>query len=144
MIRSRALAAAVAALTLPATACGGSNPSTDVRRAFERFFADLGAGDGQRACAFLTERAREQFVALALEPELGCERSVETESRSMPELNAALKRVRVTAAKVDGDRAQVRDQDVEIPMPAMRMSDGNGRPFVLVRRDGRWLLEDLG
>jgi hypothetical protein len=144
MIRSTALAAALALLTTSAAACGGSDDSDEVKDAAHAFFRDVSTADGERACGRLMDRARRQFVAdITIDPETDCARAIALFNATFDEQQkAAIARVRVREVEMRGDRAEIHDGDVDIP-EALE-ADRNDRPMVFRRVRGRWLIEDVG
>ncbi len=153
MIRSTALAATLATVAATGTACGGgdgpshgSAEARDVQASVRAWFRDLAAGDGAHGCTRLTRKARAQFVAnFALASDIGCERAVALAALTLSEVEKrALPRVRIRRVDVRGTRAEVDDRDAEFPRAVAQRVEVNDRPTVFVRREGRWLLEDLG
>lgn len=148
--RGRALAGAIVVLSLPvlaAAGCGGkdaSGPSAEVlvRRTVASWYAAVARGDGQKACALMTEAGRKRDLAgggTVLEPSgrvratpATCEAQVEAAGRELrrggiaAEIGAAtVRRVRVLddQATVTAEFAQRR------------------QILVLRRAAGRWLVD---
>ncbi|HEX8121217.1 MAG TPA: hypothetical protein VF549_08125 [Solirubrobacteraceae bacterium] len=143
----RATIAAFAAICVAALpACGRAESEDEVRETVEQFFRDLAHNNGKSTCARLTSRARAQAVELAdFPPGTPCERALGPDGdRWPPDAQRAVLSVRVRRATVHASRAEVADADVLLDEPLRSERRPNGRPFVLRRIDGRWLIEDLG
>lgn len=143
MIRRHALAASLTLAATTAAACGGgTSPSDRIAEAVSAWYRDVAAGNGKAVCARLTERARKGLVedsALAG----SCEAAVAEFSLLLTdEERRSLGRVEVGRVRVNGNAAQVHDQDLSAPEPWVR--DDNDRPLRFRRIDGEWLIEDLG
>jgi len=149
MTRHTILAAAAALTLIALTACGGargdSGPTVDLERALNAFGHDVAAGDGEAACARLTRAGQADVIAtFGLGDDTSCEAAVGVAAYMLTdEEKAAFDDFRIRRAHVKGDRAEVRDGDVERP-PALTPAPDNGEPAVFRRVAGRWLLEDLG
>ena len=146
MTRPLALAASLA-LALTSAGCGSADPDAEVADVLRGWFRDLADGDGAAACSRLSPNAQRQFLD-SIEPgaALGCERGVARLHGDLtPELRDAFRAVRVHHVDVRGDRAAVRDEDVEFVRPAVRAAATESpAPVVFRRIDGRWRVEDLG
>jgi hypothetical protein len=137
------------ALTLTAalglSACGGHSDADDVRHTVQDWLHASGAGDGKRACALLTERARRQLADEQILP-VRCELTIASVAETISAAERrALHRVRVRRVTFADDhrKAIIADRDVAVPDGLHKAS--NERPTVLVKgRDGSWKLEDLG
>lgn len=144
--RATVLALGIAALML--TGCSTNHDGDlhgEARAAAEavhEFHKHLVRGESLEACSMLTGPALQEYsqplgdcvlTASALHDAL-----TPTERQFLP-------RLRIRRVHVRGDRAMITDADVVFPRKIrhMRTSD-QSRPTVLVRRDGKWLLERLG
>lgn len=141
-IRSLASAVALVGVTVGLTACGpkpkGSYPEDDPRSAVHQLLrATVGQANGQRACALLTEQARERFdrtiagscrnalnAAIAALP--GAQSTGEGTGRAAEDIELE--------SRVDGDRATV---------TAFR-GDGPRLTFEVVRLSEEQLAADPG
>lgn len=147
MTRRTTLAAAATLALTALPACGGDEPPTnELETTINGWHAAIADDDGDRACRYLTRRARVQFTDAAPLGDLGgCEGAVSRVAAMLSDdQRAAMGRLRVRRAHVDGDRAEVRAEDVEFPQALTELRDPDAAPTVLRRLDGRWLIEDLG
>ena len=150
MIRTATLTAAVALMTTSAVACGGDTATAgDVKTAATAMFKGVATGDGKSVCARMLPDVRREFTADVRDLVLGdfssCEHAVTIFSEGFTEgERAAFAEVRVRQVELDGDRALVHDEDVEVPRVLDEHVDRNGEPMVLTRERGRWLIAELG
>lgn len=94
--------------TAASTAAGGDDEQT-VRDAIDELYDALAAGDGERACGFMTEEAQADTVEDA--QELGADRDTtcaEAVAGLGKAFGDALKRRRIESVRVQGDTASAR------------------------------------
>ncbi|HEX8082664.1 MAG TPA: hypothetical protein VF529_00130 [Solirubrobacteraceae bacterium] len=132
-----------------ATACGAGDAGDAedaVADAVRGWMRDVADGNGKSGCARLTAKARRQLVEEIIPWDGRCEGAVFLLSSDLSdEVRDALRRVRVKRVRIRGDRAEVRDTDVEFPARVHQMLEESSPTKVVLRRvDGKWLLEDLG
>lgn len=145
MTRRITLAAAATLALAALPACGGSSNDTraQIEDVLNAFTGAVAAGDTRTACAQLTPAARKLADEAKLEDAAGCEAVLRKITSMLSEEEAeAFDELVVRRVHVDGDRAEVADEDVVLP--AALTPELNDRPAVFRRIDGRWLLEDLG
>ena len=136
-----ALSAALALAGVTATACGQDDPAEGVRKTMHRLLVAIADGDGKRACALVSDRAQRAFE----EGLFGnCVATLTWASSSLPDPEKRmLRKAKVGAVNVEGDRATVRDQDIHVPPGYEGVFDSD--PAVLRRTaSGEWQIEDMG
>jgi hypothetical protein len=143
----RATTTVLSLLVFAVSACGGSSsedPTAAVEAAFNALGRDLAAGDGDAVCRGMGERAQTQLrSATAFDGPTSCEEAVEVAASMMPEDDkAAMDDFRFRRVRLEGNRAEVLDEDVVVPPNLDR--DRNEDPMVFRRVDGTWRIEDLG
>lgn len=113
-----------------------------VRGTFQVFSEHVARDEPAQACALLTGRARALWDRATAST---CEGTAHQgfvffrhDRRRARVASAVVRRVRV-----DGDRAVIQPQDVSSPSILDWAADHPGET-ILVRRDGRWLIEQLG
>lgn len=108
---------------------GGDSPDEQVRKAARDYLTALAAGNGRRACATLTEEAKEQAVeevtaAFATAPEMTCAQAVRELSVDLvPADERVLLNPKVGKVSVRGDRATVEVDRLTRPVPMQRVGD---------------------
>jgi hypothetical protein len=136
---------ASAALASVGAGCGGSDSSSssagaaDPQAAASGFVASVRDGDGEAACAYLTEAEQEALVTNAKDvtPALDTE-SCETVVASFHDANTA------TLDQLDGTLENVSDSG-EFASATWVWAGGNGEQAVLLaKKDDAWLLAEGG
>jgi len=137
-----AVAATLALTALPACGDRSNDTRAQIEDALHEFLHSALAGDAKGACSRLTAEAREQFAeGVALRGD--CEATVREVAAVVSEEEAeAYSELAVRRVRVNGDRAEVADED--LILSASVTSESNDRPTVLRRVDGEWLIEDMG
>lgn len=108
---------------------GGDSAEEQVRKAVRDYLTALAAGNGQRACATLTEEAKEQAVeevvgAFANAPEIDCAQAVEELSVDLaPADERVLLNPKVGRVAVRDDRATAQVDRLARPVPLRRVGD---------------------
>jgi hypothetical protein len=140
-------ATATVAMAASLSACGGPPPlHGDARQAADTvhaFWHHLLRDEYRQACALLTPAAQAQIGRFgAGDCELGA--MVMESSYSAAEKDG-LDRITYRRVTVTGDRATIADPDIVIPRSIAHLrAKPNGRPIVLRRVQGRWLIADHG
>ena len=144
LFTSAALVPTVVALA----ACGGAPDRRDVapiQATLDAWHTHLAHGRSLEACSQLTQELRAGTIS---PQQFGhdCEGTVMLLMTSVlsAEQRRLLPDVRVRRATIDGDRAVVRDEDLEIPPGLESTAYADGEPMVLRRVDGRWRITALG
>ena len=129
------------------TACGGSGASDAdrVRETTLTYIGQLLDGD-HGACRLLTADGRRQLEGRGRLFDLaGCDEVVDAVAAQYDDdARRAVKDLRIGKVSVRGDRATVRDQDIDIPAGLEGQMEINDAPTVLRQEDGDWKIEDLG
>ena len=100
------------------------------------WLADLAHGRGSQACARLSARGRDDFLAgSSLGPTGDCEQLIEKSAVLTPTQKKFMPRVVIRRVEIRGDRALVHARDVTIP-PQLRDSSRFGR--LATAPAGRW------
>lgn len=132
MTGPRAAACAATAVAALAGCSGGDDSSESPRATVERYFAAVGDGRADRACAELSERSRERIAEFA------------KPLRADGEGCAAVMRVVLTSRFGANLRrlsdARIERLDVKGSSASVHV-DGVGRPVELVRENGTWRIE---
>lgn len=116
--------------------CGGSSePSASPREVVTSYYDGLADGDADKACGLLAPTARADIATYATATgarDLSeCKSALEAIGKALPDdARAVLRRARVTASDVSGDRATVTVRGADHPVP-------------LIRRDGDWRIAHL-
>jgi uncharacterized protein YhfF len=137
------VAATVGAATAAAAAAafaGGDDAGTDqraVRAVAEAFIRSVAEGDAKRTCALLTERARDELVAERGE----CEAVFALLMSLMEEEQEAYHRIKVRRVRVDGDRAEMRREDVDLPPELERPGVQPWGDTRFRQIDGEWKID---
>jgi hypothetical protein len=145
----QAIPAALTTTALALSACGGDDDASDVRSTFNGYYRALASPHPSDACRLLTEAGKRRLIqatgtktcedfALNLAMLLSVD-SVEGDAN-----REGLRNVRARGV-IFADRhrkAIISHDQVSVPPPLKRTD--NGRPTVLVRHSGAWLIEDLG
>lgn len=147
MLRRTACCTTTALALSALTACGGS-PRSDadrVREATLAYMEHLLNGDHE-ACGLLTADGQRQLEGRGRLFDLeGCEDVVDAVATQYSDAaRRAVKDVRIDNVVVRGDRATVRDQDIQVPAGLEGQLEINDAPTVLRRQHGEWKIEDLG
>lgn len=125
-----------------AAGCGGDDGGGDdeqVRDVVRDYLTGLAAGNGDRACAQLTEEARKELVsevtaAFPDPPELSCEEAVVDLSQDIAPIDKRkFLNPEVTKVSVDGDRATVTVKGLDGPTTLAR----DGDDWRIARRAGQ-------
>jgi hypothetical protein len=132
-VRTLSLALLTAA-AVGVAGCGGDDSGGDdeaqIKDVVTSYAAAIADKDGDKACGFLTDSAREQVekAGEALKAD-GCADVMEkvTEEASDDDRDQ-LKDIEVTSVKIDGDRAVVQ----------VKAAGETGDPSTLVKEDGDW------
>src|SRR4051794_26855626 len=129
------LSVGVLAAALVAGGCGAGNDVAQINKVVGDYGRALAAGDGDRACAMLTPRARAHLVRA--NPMLGL-RECRLVVRIVPAMFTddqlrELRHLRLEDAKITGDRAVGRHA-------GLHALERTGDPR-LRRIDGRWLID---
>lgn len=129
------------------TACGGG-PSSDedrVRETTLAFMEQLAEGDHD-ACDRLSADGRRQLEGRGRLFDLdSCEDVIDAVAAEYSEAERrAMGDLEIRKVTIRGDRASVRDQDVQAPAELEGQLAINDKPTVLRRERGDWKIEDLG
>jgi hypothetical protein len=116
---------------------GGGDDESQIRNVITSYAAAVADRDGDKACGYLTDTARQQIEAVAdsLDAD-GCAGVMEklTEQASSDDRDQ-LKDIKVTSVKIDGDRATVQ----------VEAAGEKGDPSTVVKQDGDWKIDaDMG
>jgi hypothetical protein len=107
--------------------CGGSDSSSDdeaaVRDAVTGFYAALENKDGERACAALTKRARDEIVSI--------DGSGGSCKKELVAQFGGAHPPRITEVEIDGSEAKV------------QLQNGEGGNATLVKQGDRWLMDSV-
>jgi hypothetical protein len=112
--------------------CGGNGDETAVRRAVERWNAAVLDHDGRAACAELSTRLRKSIERHLLGEGVGGDCRTWAARYVSPRHPATHRGLRITAVKIDGERATVH-------LSARGAVDSDAR---LVDERGRWRIDD--
>jgi hypothetical protein len=153
MIRRTTLAVATAAATMLA-ACGGDgggaegDPRAEIESTFRALARAIVANDGRAGCALMTPELRatyaDQLVGVddAEDRARRCAAAVDLLMFAWPEDHReALRHIEVRRVRVDGDRAELHDDDLTIGHADR--PDPDPRPIVFRRVEGKWLIAEL-
>jgi hypothetical protein len=120
---------AVAALAL--AGCGGSSSSGDPKTVVQDYINAFADGDGGKACSLMTTPTRDQFVnrVATITKSKDCATSITTLSKQAgPRLLNALKKAKVGAVTITGDRAKVQlTSGANTTHTSLRKENGNWR-----------------
>jgi len=142
-----ALSAALALTGLSATACGGESDADDVRTVWLRAQVAVAKGDGHTACALMTKRAQHE-VAMS-DPlhwdAFDCPGVIALDAPDFtPAQLRAVRDLKVRRVSIDGNRATVRDQDIDFPQ-IFEDQVPERQPMVFRRgSDGSWKVDEVG
>jgi hypothetical protein len=138
-----ATGALLAATALTFSACGEQSEADRALGAVRTWHAALTTGDAASACGQLTDNCRRSFE-LDADPLglLTCHEVVEMVAEAMTDTERrALRRIKVRKIEVHGDRATIRNKDVDVP-PGLQQTAEDGRT-ILRKVGGRWKLDRL-
>ena len=130
--------------------CGDSASDEDqVADTITGFFENVADGNGQAACARLTDAAVKELSAAAflLQAPASCQEAVELTTKQLgDEEKQALKSASVQRVTVTGDKATVADNDIQVDLEGessvFRNNDPN--PIELEKSDDDWKISSLG
>jgi len=141
-----AASAALAVATAAAAGCDAGGEEDRVRETFRAFHSAVAKGDGKHACSMLTDRAR---AALERDADLGalntCPEIVAWSWMGMSQAEkTALRKLDVGHVGVDGDRATIRPQDIELRDAPEDLEVRNDKPIILRRTPaGAWKFDEV-
>jgi hypothetical protein len=137
------MAAVVAAAALAAgPGCGsddqGMRPDErEVALVAKTWMTASAKGDGERACRVLTPLARAHLTTLFA----SCEELVADLADAIPaDEVAAYEQVDVLRVRIEGDRARITPDDLEVPERLTRPGEPSFQTHVFRRVDGTWKL----
>ena len=137
MLSVRTLSLALlATAALGVSACGGDDSGgggddeSQIRAVVSDYAAAIADQDGDKACGFLTDQARESVEAAGRSLQAdGCADVMEKVLEQTSEADRDdLKDIEVVSVEIDGDRATVR----------VKAGGDEGDPSTLVKEDGDW------
>lgn len=141
MSTKRLLLAVAAAICLTATGCGSSNTNSDsgptdeeaITASVDSYYDGFGAGDGEAACAQLTDKAKEEIAGglgggIPSIDDATCASTIESVAELAAESDVGPPRGEVTSVEVDGDSATAH-------------LAGQGTKVEMVKEDGTWLMD---
>jgi len=141
------LATALIPSVLVLAACGARDQRelAPIQATLDAWHTHLAHAHPREACAQLTRELRAGTVS---PQQFGhdCEGTVLLLMTSVlsAEQRRLLPEVRVRQAKIGGDRAVVRDEDLDIPPALDSTAYADGEPMVFRRSGGRWRIDELG
>lgn len=128
--------ATTVALALVATGCGGGGDGEDVKDALTQFASDIRTGNGRGVCTALTPDSRRLFDVIARGARgqgSGCVDAVEEQFEGGGGLDVeAIEAIESSDVDVEGDKAQVKGEDDEEPLP-MEKVEGDWRVAIADR-----------
>jgi ketosteroid isomerase-like protein len=136
---SRTSLALLAAVSIAAVGCGGSDAKSDdeqIRDTVSGYAAAFADGDGKEVCDRLTERAQKEVIAQG--KALGgdfttCEETIKQLTSVISSADKkALREIEVTKLTVKGDTA------------TLQAGAGNGATTRMRKVDGEWLVDGTG
>ena len=132
------------------TGCGDEESDEDkVENTVTGFFDNVADGEGQAACARLTDSAVKELSAAAflLQAPASCQEAVDLTAKQLgDEEKEALKSATVSRVTVTGGRATVADTDIQVDLEGQssvfRNNDPN--PIELQKSGDDWKISSLG
>ncbi len=130
--------------------CGDEASDEDkVENTVTGFFDNVADGEGQAACARLTDSAVEELSAAAflLQAPASCQEAVELTHKQLgDEEKNALKSADVQRVTVTGDRATVADRDIKVDLEGQSsvFRNNDPKPLELQRSGDDWRISSLG
>ena len=139
----------VLAAALGVAGCGEESEEDKVESTITDFFDSVADGQGQNACARLTDSAVKELSAAAflLQAPASCQEAVERTAKQLDdEEKKALKSATVNRVTVTGNRATVADTDIQVDLEGQssvfRNNDPN--PIELQKSGDDWKISSLG
>jgi hypothetical protein len=140
----------VLAGALGVAGCGDDeSDEAKVENTVTGFFDNVADGEGQAACARLTDSAVKELSAAAflLQAPASCQEAVELTAKQLgDEEKKALKSADVSRVTVTGERATVADTDIEVDLEGQSsvFRNNDPKPIELQKSGDDWKISSLG
>lgn len=148
--RLLAVLLAVLAALIGLAGCGDEESDEDkAEKTITGFFDNVADGEGQAACARLTDSAVKEISAAAflLQAPASCQEAIELTSKQLgDEEKEALKSADVGRVTVTGDRATVADTDIQVDLEGQSsvFRNNDPKPIELQKSGDDWKISSLG